>query len=346
MARPGNFMKERRGLDFSRLSFPAAPYPHSIQFIFKKYDYNEFVRSSKTGNLNTGNGDDASESTQWANANARAMRPQEKSSKVIELPMPADLVDNTGLSIDGFERSMLETAASDMVGGKGAGIGEMLQGLGAIGIQAFNDDGGLDANGKQKVSDGSRAKLTKMLGLVAGSLGTAFTELGKQKVAELAGFGNSVNTVRGSATNPQKTLFFNGVDLRSFDFSFSLFPESPEEADTIKQIIREIKYHTLPKIQSLAADPTGDAGAALGTAFSKAFLEYPAVVFINLLGVDESHFTKFKPCMVKGFNVSYGGAGNATIAEGGVPAQVDFALSLQEIEIQTAEDYAPVSTEG
>ena len=48
--------------------------------------------------------------------------------------------------------------------------------------------------------------------------------------------------------------------------------------------------------------------------------------------------------MVKGFNVSYGGSGNATIAEGGVPAQVDFSLSLQEIEIQTAEDYAPVET--
>jgi hypothetical protein len=337
MARPETYMKERRGLDFARLSFPEAPFPHSIQFIFKKYDYNEYVRKSKTGNLN-GDGTGGDESTQWANANARAGRAQEKSSKVIELPMPADLVDNTGLSVDGFERTLLETGVMDAIGGKGGGMAELLQGLGKSGMAAYMDDSGAD--------DGARAQLAKSLKVTAKSLGAAFAELGKQTIGSLSGMGNAINTLRGSATNPQKTLFFNGVDLRSFDFSFSLFPESPAEAETIKQIIREIKYHTLPKVQSLAADPTGDAGAALGTAFSKAFLEYPAVVFINLLGVDESHFTKFKPCMVKGFNVSYGGAGNATIAEGGVPAQVDFALSLQEIEIQTAEDYAPVSTEG
>ena len=44
MARPETYMKERRGLDFARLSFPEAPFPHSIQFIFKKYDHrNKFL---------------------------------------------------------------------------------------------------------------------------------------------------------------------------------------------------------------------------------------------------------------------------------------------------------------
>ena len=322
MARPETYMKERRGLDFARLSFPEAPFPHSIQFIFKKYDYNEYVRKSKTGNLN-GDGTGGDESTQWANANARAGRAQEKSSKVIELPMPADLVDNTGLSVDGFERTLLETQrVMDAIGGKGAWNGRTI-----YKVLASQASGGLlmDDSG---ADDGARAQLAKSLKVTAKSLGAAFAELGKQTIGSLSGMGNAINTLRGSATNPQKTLFFNGVDLRSFDFSFSLFPESPAEAETIKQIIREIKYHTLPKVQSLAADDTGAAGDALGTAFSKAFLEYPAVVFINLLGVDESHFTKFKPCMVKGFNVSYGGAGNATIAEGGVPAQVDFAIVI------------------
>ena len=82
MPRP-DYMKERRGLDFARLSFPEAPFPHSIQFIFKKYDYNEYVTNSRTGNLNSDG--DGSESTQWANAKARRVAALEKESTVIEL---------------------------------------------------------------------------------------------------------------------------------------------------------------------------------------------------------------------------------------------------------------------
>lgn len=336
MSRPAAFMKERMKKDYTRLSFPDAPFPHAIQLIFKKYDYNEYVAKSVVGNLNADAGESAM-STQWANAQSRRVKAQENQTTVIELPMPANLTDSTGLSIDGFERTMLETFISEkagqFLGGEGGGIAGILQNVGSGAVDLIND------------TPGARDKFAAQLGVNKEFLGAAFKAIGKQALSSIVGE-NAISATTGMATNPQKTLFFNGVDLRSYDFQFSLFPESAEEAETIRKIIRAVKYQTLPKVRNL--NPTGatdDALATLGgSALTKAYLEYPAIVFVNLLGVDERHFTRFKPCMIKGFNVSYGGEGNPTIAEGGVPAQVDIAMSLQEIEIQTAEDYSPEET--
>ena len=52
---------------------------------------------------------------------------------------------------------------------------------------------------------------------------------------------------RGTAINPQATLSFEGVNLRSFSFDWTLYPESKEEALSIKKIIRSIKRNILPK---------------------------------------------------------------------------------------------------
>ena len=107
----------------------------------------------------------------------------------------------------------------------------------------------------------------------------------------------------------------------------------------IKKIIRSIKRNILPEIQSVTGTDV-DGGSGLGAnSLSRAFLKYPAVVSINLLGIDESHFLRFKPCMVDNITIDYGASGEIIIAEGGVPQGIKVGMTFKELEIQTAEDY-------
>ena len=84
---------------------------------------------------------------------------------------------------------------------------------------------------------------------------------------------------------------------------------------------------------------TNVPGTLSSNTLARAFLTYPAVVSINLLGIDESHFLKFKPCMVDSINIDYGASGEIIVAEGGVPQGIKLSMSFKELEIQTAEDY-------
>ena len=156
------------------------------------------------------------------------------------------------------------------------------------------------------------------------------------------GLGKAMGASRGTAVNPQATLSFEGVNLRQFSFDWTLYPESAEEAQAIKKIIRSMKRVILPTVQGLAADDQsadGSGGTLSGNSLARAFLTYPATVNINLLGIDESHFLRFKPCMVDSINIDYGASGEIVIAEGGVPQGIKLSMVFKELEIQTAEDY-------
>jgi len=48
---------------------------------------------------------------------------------------------------------------------------------------------------------------------------------------------------------------------------------------------------------------------------------------------------KFKPAMVTNFTVEYGAGGTMALLKGGKPAGVTISLSMQELAIETAEDY-------
>ena len=51
----------------------------------------------------------------------------------------------------------------------------------------------------------------------------------------------------GYVFNPQQQLLFEGIDFRTFDFSFTFTPRSAREADEIKKIVKVFRKHSLPK---------------------------------------------------------------------------------------------------
>ena len=318
MARPDSKTRKNNRGDTERLFFPEGGFPHGIQLIFKKYDYAGLT-------LGTGGSSNKSNFTSAA---------QETSLLAVELPMPSSLTDATGLQVTGFERTFLESFIADTLApafeGSITEIGKELfdfgKGFAEKGIEALS---GMANSGAQKEAVGQASRIASFM--MSNTLNSFSSGLGK-----------AMGASRGTAVNPQATLSFEGVNLRQFSFDWALYPESAEEAQAIKKIIRSMKRVILPTVQGLGVDDQsadGSGGTLSGNSLARAFLAYPATVNINLLGIDESHFLRFKPCMVDSINIDYGASGEIVIAEGGVPQGIKLSMVFKELEIQTAEDY-------
>jgi hypothetical protein len=320
MARPNQTIRASGRSGTERLQWPSGQFPHGIQFIFKDYDYKEFVSGSKIGNLS-----DGSQTRQWNTAADR--RIAEKEAFTLELPFPSTLTDSTGVQISSFERGFIEEfltgQAVDLVDDPVAAAKKMANLISNAARGAVSGDfGGADF--------GKNADMVKRL---IGTLGTSV--LGALGMGE-----KSIGAAIGSVSNPLTTLHFSGVDLRNFSFSWSLYPANEQEAQDIKGIVNKVKSKILPQVQGLSSSALEGASAATAGSLSRAYLKYPSVVFINLLGVDESHYPRFKACMCKGIDINYGDNGGApVIAQGGVPMGISISMSFAELEIQTAEDY-------
>ena len=139
----------------------------------------------------------------------------------------------------------------------------------------------------------------------------------------------TISAVTNRAVNPQETLSFTGVDLRNFSFSWDLFPSNKDDTDEITRIVNFLKARSLPEVED------GGSEQFLG----RAFLKYPDIVSLNLLGVDESKFTRFKRCMISNVTVDYSGGSQVSIIKGGVPATVTLSVAFSEVQIQTRDDY-------
>jgi hypothetical protein len=327
MARPNleTRMSGKGGTE--RLQWPKGQFPHGIQFIFKDYDYSEFVSNSKIGNLSG----DGGTGQQWQTASNR--RAKEKEAFTLELPFPSTLTDSTGVQIASFERGFIE----EFLTGQAVAFSDNpVEQAKKMGNAIASAAGGAISGDFGDADFGKNADMIKRL---IGTLGT--------KVLGEFGMGEkSIGAALGSVQNPLTTLHFSGVDLRTFSFAWSVYPSSAEEANDIRDIVNKVKSKILPRVQALSptGEGTGAIASATGGSLARAYLKYPSVVFINLLGVNEAHYPKFKACMCKGIDINYADNGGApVIAQGGVPMGINISMSFMELEIQTAEDYGAAS---
>lgn len=295
--------------------FPSQPHPHSCLLVFKDFTYAAAI-TNNPGLLST---------AFVQSGNNRSSGAELRSSSSIELPFPKQLTDSTGLRINGNERDPfvegIARKVNDFIDGKGsftaAQIPEMLQGLGASmgsfgGGDFMNSAGNLakDALGTDVKDIASAAQyLLRNSPLLSGN-----------------GVGKAIDLVTGQTINPRETLSFEGVNLRTHQFSWELYPNSQADSERIKNIVQTIKRKSLPEVTNLMGIP-------------KAFLKYPSIVDIYLLGVKSDHFIKYKSSMITEFTVDYGAGGGVAIMKGGKPAGVTIGLNLTELEIETAHDY-------
>lgn len=139
-----------------------------------------------------------------------------------------------------------------------------------------------------------------------------------------AGFGNTIN--------PKAALYFEGVEMKTHSFNWSFAPASERESTILKDIGITVKKNILPSY-----------GAVGGV--SRLLLNYPSVLDIFFLGVDQSYFIHYKTCMVQQFNIDFTPQGIALL-KGGKPAMVNMNMNVIEADIHTSEDYGGAGVSG
>jgi len=154
------------------------------------------------------------------------------------------------------------------------------------------------------------------------------------KAVNILGGNTSLNGVlsrsSGQIINPNMELLFNGVTLRSFNFTFDLAPRDERESDTIKRIFRIFK-------QNMQARKSADGGSNT----SGLFLRSPNVFQLNYKTGRRNHnfLHKFKPMALLNMAVNYTGAGTYTTYDDATPVHMKLDLSFQELNPIYAEDY-------
>ena len=134
----------------------------------------------------------------------------------------------------------------------------------------------------------------------------------------------------GQILNNNLELLFQGVNLRSFPFSITFSPRSPQESSVVKDIIRSFKMSMAPKAGEI------DGSVSLGM-----FLKSPDVFQLRYMKDDVDHpfLNAFKLCALTGMSVNYTNAGTYATYEDGTPVNIRMNLTFKELNPIYHEDY-------
>lgn len=297
--RPEDVMARSRADQGSQfLSFPMNIGAHSILLVFNKY---QFIPPGERGLLGLGGGSTRNR--------GGVSGPVPVGNDAIQLPLPQNVQDTYSIRVQGAD-----------MGIAGAEVGRAASAFAGAGdLSSANLAGVLGA----ALPDIDIASITS---LDAGQVGRNIAFLGRRSIDSfLPGAGRAIDQGLGNTVNPKASLYFEGVNLKQFDFNWTLAPTRSEESDRIRDISNTIKRHILPSY-----------GNAIG--LNKVLLNYPSTVDIYFLGIDDQYFFKYKTCMVQQFSTNYTPNGLAFVG-GGKPAIVTMNMTLMEMDIHTSGDY-------
>ena len=172
----------------------------------------------------------------------------------------------------------------------------------------------------QAFKEGADAKETAMEELATFDVGMKVAAIAALDVA--APGSKAVAQIQtGRAITPKMELMFNGIGRREFSYEFSFIPKNPTEAEMVKRIVYQFKYH-------MAADYIE------GTAYREMSLPSTFDIAYYYSGKPTEELHLISTCALESVDVSYGGDRFQTYA-GGVPQQTKLTLKFKEMEIIT-----------
>lgn len=136
--------------------------------------------------------------------------------------------------------------------------------------------------------------------------------------------GALAKTQVGMVRNPHHTTLFNGVKLKTYGFTWKVSPRSQAEAVALENIVSSIKAFMHPSISP------NSGGFAL---------DYPSLVEVTFQIGDNKLVPNVKPSFITSFSVNGAAGGVPAFYRDGKSTIVEIALALQEINVQTREDF-------
>jgi len=127
----------------------------------------------------------------------------------------------------------------------------------------------------------------------------------------------------GKTKNNRTEMKFEGIDRRSFQFSFRLIPRSPDEAKYIENIVTIFRTHSMPQF-----DGDDSLGRTL-VAPSTFDIEYHPGQHLHRIGTS----------VLEAVDVKFGGD-RPQFFKDDQPTEVELTLSFKELEIMTQEKIA------
>jgi len=154
----------------------------------------------------------------------------------------------------------------------------------------------------------------------AGDLKTSFMNEAKKAGSSLVGQEDIYDIASGTLTNNRTEMKFEGIERRDFSFSFRMLPTSPEEAQTIEDIVTAFRFHSMPEF---------DGGLVKGRTMivpSTFDIEYRPNI----------HLHKISTSVLESVEVQYGGERTQFFTDD-QPVETQLTLKFKELEIITKE---------
>ncbi len=235
----------------------------------------------------------------------------------IALPLPKTIQDVTSPDVMGRELGITGAAVVDVAAAMGSDQG--LIGAATDAISKLTGGGALDPRNVSASGLASFATFAARAGL---------TSIGGSEIEQGIGVGT------GTAVNPHQALVFNGIALKQYTFEWTMIPNNETESEQIRNIVKRFKSVSLPSY--------GGVEGTQSNVLSRALLNYPNMVDVFFVGLDQNYFPLFKTAMISNVTVDYTPQGHVVVNKGPTgsrPAMVNLAVTIIESEIHTQEDY-------
>ena len=158
--------------------------------------------------------------------------------------------------------------------------------------------------------------------------------------------GGQENLKKGIAINPLKEQLLQGLDFRTWDFTFEFFPRSQDEATQVQNIIHTFRTAMLPgTADSTSVEGVGEAvGDVLkANSVTADYFTYPNVFDIYFDGPLGSAIDGFLPAVCTNAQVDHTGGLKFSTYENGMPVKTTLTLQFQEIKMLTQSNYREIS---
>ena len=133
--------------------------------------------------------------------------------------------------------------------------------------------------------------------------------------------GGAIKSALKTTTNPNSRTLFKSVQIRTFNFTFSMIPSSDREADEINRIIKFFRHEMYPE-----AIKEAETGVPIGYRFPNIF----EIKIRDRKNPGKHLATRIQDCYLTSFQATYNPNG-MTLMRDGQFQQTDIAMAFTEI---------------
>jgi len=217
----------------------------------------------------------------------------------IRLPIPQQLIDSFNITVSGNNMDLLGNFQQSA----------QMQAAGITLADKFNAE-----------TQGSNAagSIMSMVGMVAAlTPGISDSNLARFSQSQL-----------GVVRNPHLTTIFEGVALKTYQFTWKLSPKSESEARMMNSMIDYIKAFMHPEI--------------VGGGFA---LDYPYLATVEFVtGSSSANLPNVSDSFITGLSINSMGGGTPAFYRDGNPVIIEISMTFQEIDIKTRGNFAAGKT--